>query len=71
MVSAVLADRGFDRVSREQLVAAAHDAGALDEARALAERYAEQARQDLAGFEPSRHREALMTLPDFILARDH
>jgi octaprenyl-diphosphate synthase len=71
MVSAVLADRGFERVSREQLVAAAHDAGALDEARALAERYAEQARQDLSLFEPSRHREALMTLPDFILARDH
>jgi octaprenyl-diphosphate synthase len=71
MVSAVLADRGFERVSREQLVSLARDAGALDEARALAERYAAQARQDLAVFEPSRHREALMTLPDFILARDH
>ena len=71
MVSAVLADRGFERVSRGELVALAHDAGALEEARALAERYAAQARQDLAVFEPSRHREALMTLPDFILARDH
>jgi octaprenyl-diphosphate synthase len=38
MVSAVLSDRGFGRVSREELVALARDHGALDEARALAER---------------------------------
>jgi octaprenyl-diphosphate synthase len=71
MVSAVLADRGFDRVSREELVALAREHGALDEARALAERYAAQARQDLSIFERSRHREALLALPDFILARDY
>ena len=71
MVSAVLADRGFERVSREELVALAREHGALDEARVLAERYAEQARQDLAGFDRSPYREALAILPDFILARDH
>jgi octaprenyl-diphosphate synthase len=71
MVEAVLADRGFDRVSREELVGLAREAGALDEARALAERYAEAARRDLAGFERSRYREALLSLPDFILARDY
>jgi octaprenyl-diphosphate synthase len=71
MVQAVLADRGFERVSREELVALAREHGALDEARALAERYAVQARQDLAVFERSRYREALMALPDFILARDY
>ena len=71
MVSTVLADRGFVRVMREDLVALARDHGALDEARALAERYAAQARQDLAPFERSPYREALMALPDFILARDH
>jgi octaprenyl-diphosphate synthase len=71
MVSAVLADRGFGRVSREDLVALARDHGALDEARALAERYAAQARQDLSAFGPSRYRDALMALPDFILARDY
>jgi octaprenyl-diphosphate synthase len=71
MVSTVLADRGFERVMREDLVALARDHGALDEARALAERYAAQARQDLSAFGPSRYRDALMALPDFILARDH
>ena len=53
MVTRVLADRGFDRVSREELVALAREHGALDEARALAERYAAQARQDLGVFERS------------------
>ncbi|HVR70092.1 MAG TPA: polyprenyl synthetase family protein [Vicinamibacteria bacterium] len=71
MVEAVLADRGFDRVSREELVSLAREAGALDEARALAGRYADAARRDLAVFEPSRYREALLSLPDFILARDY
>ena len=70
-VSAVLADRGFDRVSREEIVRLAREHGALDEARALAERYAEAARRDLAVFERSPYREALEVLPDFILARDH
>jgi octaprenyl-diphosphate synthase len=71
MVSTVLADRGFQRVSREALVALARDHGALDEARALAERYAAQARADLSVFERSRYREALLALPEFILARDY
>ena len=70
-VAAVLADRGFERVSREELVRLAKDHGALDEARALAERYAAAARHDLASFERSPYREALEVLPDFILARDH
>jgi len=70
-VSAVLADRGFDRVSREELLRLAREHGALDEARALAERYAEAARRDLAAFERSPYRDALEVLPDFILARDH
>ena len=71
LVSAVLADRGFERVSREELLVLAREHGALDEARRLAETYADQARQDLAGFERSPYREALAILPDFILARDH
>ena len=69
-VSAVLADRGFERVSREQLLRLARETGALDEARAQAERYAAAARQDLLVFDRSPYREALTALPDFILARD-
>ncbi len=70
-VSAVLADRGFDRVSREELLRLAREHGALEEARALAERYAEAARRDLAAFERSPYRDALEVLPGFILGRDH
>jgi len=70
-VRAVLADRGFARVSAQEIARLARDSGAIDEARALAERYAEAARRELQPFEPSRYREALQALPDFILARDH
>ena len=70
-VGTVLADRGFGRVSREEIVRLAREHGALDEARALAETYAEAARRDLSPFERSPYREALEVLPDFILARDH
>jgi octaprenyl-diphosphate synthase len=70
-VSQVLADRGFGRVTREEIVKLAREHGALDEARTLAETYAEAARRDLAVFDRSAYREALEALPDFILARDH
>jgi octaprenyl-diphosphate synthase len=70
-VSHVLADRGFERVTREDLLRLAREHGALEEARGLAQRYAEAARRDLAAFERSPYREALEVLPDFILSRDH
>jgi len=70
-VRAVLEDRGFGRVSREEIVRLAGERGALDEARSLAETYAEAARRDLAVFERSAYRDALEALPGFILARDH
>jgi len=70
-VRAVLDDRGFARVSAQEIARLARDCGALGEARALAERYAEAARRDLQPFERSRYREALSALPDFILSRDH
>ena len=70
-VRTVLEDRGFSRVTREEIVRLARDHGALEEARALAEQYAEQARADVMVFEPSPYRDALEALPGFILARDH
>jgi octaprenyl-diphosphate synthase len=70
-VAAVLEDRGFGRVSREELVRLAVETGALDEARRLAAQYAERALADLAPFdERSTYREALAYLPEFLLARD-
>jgi octaprenyl-diphosphate synthase len=71
MVSMVLTDRGFGRVQWEDLVSLAREHGAIEEARAQAERYAAAARRDLAAFDGSVYRDALEVLPDFILARDH
>lgn len=70
-VQAVLDDRAFSRVTRDELVRMARECGALDEARETAERYAERARRDLLAFEPSPYREALDALPGFILSRDY
>jgi octaprenyl-diphosphate synthase len=70
-VGAVLDDRGFDRVSREEIVRLAREKGALEEARRLAEHYAAEARRELGAFAPGIHREALEALPGFILSRDH
>ena len=70
-VRAVLEDRGFRRVSRDEIVRLAREHGALEEARGLAERYAADARTELLAFEPSPFRHALEALPGFILARDH
>ena len=69
-VAAILEDRGFARVPREELLRMARESGAIDEARTLAVEYAALARTDLAAFERSPFREALSCLPDFILARD-
>ncbi len=70
-IAAVLEDRGFERVSSGEIARLALETGALDEARTLAESYAEAARRDLLAFDRSPYREALSLLPDFILARDH
>jgi octaprenyl-diphosphate synthase len=70
-VRVVLEDRAYARVTRDELVRLARECGALDEAREMAESYAEEARASLLGFEPSPYREALEALPGFILARDH
>ena len=70
-VKAVLDDRAFARVTRDELVRMARECGALEDARKLAEHYADEARRELLAFEPSEYRDALETLPGFILARDH
>lgn len=69
-VSNVLSDRGFERVSRDEIARLAQEHGAIAEARRLAEHYASLARRELDAFERSPYREALQALPDFILARD-
>jgi octaprenyl-diphosphate synthase len=68
---AVLDDHGFTRVAPDEIVRLARDCGAIAEARALAERHAEAARRDLPASEGSPYLDALSSLPDFVLARDH
>jgi octaprenyl-diphosphate synthase len=70
-VSAVVEDRSFERVSHAEIVNLARRSGALHRAEEMARRQAEAARQALAILPPSAEREALLALPDFILARDH
>jgi len=71
-IAQVVADRGFSRVSHDEIVRLANQVGALDQARALAEQYAEEAaRQDPGGVSSPRPTWTLAALPDFILARDH
>jgi octaprenyl-diphosphate synthase len=70
-VARVIADRGFERVSQEEVLELTREHGGIEAARRVAEGYAEAARRDLEAFDPSRLREALLVLPDFILGRDH
>ena len=70
-VETVVEDRGFDRVSHAEIVGLARRSGAIARAEDLALKLAEAARSALSVFPASAEREALLTLPDFILARDH
>jgi octaprenyl-diphosphate synthase len=70
LITTVVEDRGFSRVSLEQVLRAARAHGALDRARDLAFDYARRAQNDLALFEPSRYRDALEAIPGFILSRE-
>ena len=70
-VERVVEDRGFDQVSHAEIVLLARRTGALARAEEMAIRQAEAARRALSVFAPSKERDALLTLPDFILARDH
>jgi octaprenyl-diphosphate synthase len=69
-VAAVLSDGDFGRVTREEIVRLAREHGALDEARAVAERFAAAASDALDVFPPSPFRDALVAAPAFVLSRD-
>ena len=70
-VEMVVEDRGFSRVSHAEIISLARRTGALDRASEMAALQAAAAREALGAFEPSPERNALLALPDFILARDH
>jgi octaprenyl-diphosphate synthase len=70
LVSCVLADTGFDRVSPEQIGALVSVSGALGRTRQLACEYATKARSSLDPLPDTEHRRALVSILDFILDRE-
>lgn len=69
MVDAVLQDRGFDRVSLEEIVGELESSGAFRRTARRAERYCEEARASLAVFSDSPARRSLNEVCDFITSR--
>jgi octaprenyl-diphosphate synthase len=69
-VQSVMREGAYNAITRARLVSAAEKSGALREARARADEFAESACNALAALPPSRHRDALAALPTFILERD-
>lgn len=70
MIRTVVADRGFGRVSREEVLAVLRKTGCLEEARAAAARYAARARDQISLFPESVYKDALLSIPDFVLERN-
>ena len=71
LVARVLAEKEFNSVRPETIVALVQDSGALDRTRALAEEYARRAKECLSGFADSEYSRALAALPEFILDREN
>jgi len=69
-IQRVLDDRSFENVSRETIREILERNGSVEYAMALADRYAEQARQALVPFPESDFKRALLWVPDFVVARD-
>src|SRR5688500_18130007 len=70
MVQRVLLDGSYDNVSQEELRQALDHAGALEQARAMADHYAENARAALDDLPDSEYSDSLRALPTYVLKRD-
>src|SRR5712691_214972 len=66
----VIAERSYENVSRESLLRALEDTGALGLARERAIEYAEAARGALDGLKDSAYAQALSAIPSYIVERD-
>ena len=71
MIARVLAEKEFQSVRAETLVALVRDSGALDRARKLAHEYAGRAKACLNGCGETEYSRALLAVPDFILDREN
>jgi octaprenyl-diphosphate synthase len=70
MIETVMRERGFKSVPRDEVLRVLAEHEALDRARATAKRYAAQAADALGVFTDSRYRQALLSIPQFIIERD-
>jgi octaprenyl-diphosphate synthase len=70
LVQRVLLDGSYETVSQEQLRKALHRAGSLEQARDMADQYAENARAALDDLPDSEYADSLRALPTYVLKRD-
>ncbi|HEX3184052.1 MAG TPA: polyprenyl synthetase family protein [Pyrinomonadaceae bacterium] len=70
MIQRVLHDGNYDHVSQEELRDALDRSGALEQARAMADQYAENARAALDDLPDSDYADSLRALPTYVLKRD-
>jgi octaprenyl-diphosphate synthase len=68
-IQTVIADANYSRVTRDRLISAVSNTGALELARARAIEYAEAARASLEGLEPTSYVESLSAIPNYIVER--
>ncbi len=71
LIAAVLREREFRSVSKQQILDLVRRHGTLERARHRAREYADTARRLLEPFESGPEQQVLLQLPDFILRRDH
>ncbi len=69
-VREVMREGGYTKVTRAELVETVERTGALDRARALARRYAEDARRALERLPDSEYADALRSIPTYIIERE-
>ena len=70
LIDTVIRERTFETVRREEVLELIHENGTLKRARAEAERYAAEAIESLSIFPPSPYRQALLSVPRFIVERE-
>jgi octaprenyl-diphosphate synthase len=70
MLMKVMAERAYRSISREHLLNAVAEAGAIERVRARADAYAAAARDALNGLPDSKFLESLSTIPTYVIERD-
>ena len=70
IIETVVREREFHTFEQEYVLRLIRESGALSRARAAAERYANEAIESLNHFPPSPYRQALLSVPRFIVERE-